>query len=236
VDCSDKSIEPLEDFADLKFDDQIAKNIERLGYKKPTPIQKYSIPTGLKRTDLMACAQTGSGKTAAFLFPICHKMIEEGPPIRNSTTPAPIAVILAPTRELAKQIFEEARKVTTRTGIRAVCVYGGAEARGQMRDLYRGVDILIATPGRLIDYTQKGIVTFAHTKYLVLDESDRMLDMGFDPQIRSIVLESDMPAERETTMFSATFPKEIKALANAFLTKPCNLSIGRVGSTSDSIT
>jgi len=105
-----------------------------------------------------------------------------------------------------------------------------------MRDLYRGVDICIATPGRLIDYCTKGIVTLEHVKYLVLDESDRMLDMGFEPQIRAIVLEKDMPTERETTMFSATFPKEIRALANTFLHKPLNLSIGRVGSTSDFIT
>lgn len=163
-------------------------------------------------------------------------MIEEGPPTRSETTPAPIAVVMAPTRELARQIYEEARKVASRTGIRAVVVHGGAEARMQMRDLYRGVDILIATPGRLIDYCTKGIVTLAHVKYLVLDESDRMLDMGFEPQIRAIVLEKDMPTERETTMFSATFPKEIRALANTFLHKHVFLSIGRVGSTSDFIT
>jgi len=165
-----------------------------------------------------------------------HKMIEDGPPKRNGTTPAPIAVILAPTRELARQIYEEARKIACRTGIRAVVVHGGAEARTQMRDLYRGVDLVIATPGRLIDYALKGIVTFEFVKYLVLDESDRMLDMGFEPQIRSIVLEQNMPTERETTMFSATFPKKIRALADNFLNKHVFLSIGRVGSTSDYIT
>lgn len=236
VECTDKSIVPLENFDELELAEQIKSNLERLNYKKPTPIQKYSIPTGLRRMDLMACAQTGSGKTAAFLFPICHKMIEEGPPTRVGNTPAPVALVLAPTRELARQIFEEARKVASRTGIRAVVIHGGAEARTQMRDLYRGVDILVATPGRLIDYMTKGIVTCVHVKYLVLDESDRMLDMGFEPQIRAIVLEKDMPTERETHMFSATFPKEIRALANTFLHKHIFLSIGRVGSTSDFIT
>jgi ATP-dependent RNA helicase DDX3X len=140
-------------------------------------------------------------------------MLVDGPPKRDTTQPAPVALVLAPTRELARQIYEEARKVCSKTGIRPVVIHGGTEARGQIRELYRGVDIIIATPGRLIDYLNKGILTMSLIRYLVLDESDRMLDMGFEPQIRQVVLEKDMPTQRETFMFSATFPKEIKALA-----------------------
>jgi len=193
----------------------------------------------------MACAQTGSGKTAAFLLPTINGMLVEneeegsGKEKRGSSRAVyPRTLILAPTRELATQIFEEARKFTYCTGLRPVVVYGGAEVGPQLRQLEQGVDILVATPGRLGDVIERGRVSLKKVQYLILDEADRMLDMGFEPQIRHIVEECDMPVEnRQTLMFSATFPREIQRLASDFLESDyVFVSIGRVGSTNDFIT
>merc|ERR1711871_28925 len=151
----------------------------------------------------------------------------------------PQGLVLAPTRELAVQIYEEARKFTYQTGVRAVVVYGGAQVRDQMRELDRGVDILVATPGRLEDFCERGKVCLSDCMFLALDEADRMLDMGFIPQIRRIVEQMDMPPStqgRQTVMFSATFPKEIQRLAADFLDDYVFLAVGRVGSTTDMIT
>ena len=165
-------------------------------YSRPTPIQKYSIPVGSAGRDLMACAQTGSGKTAGFLFPAILVMLREGPRERpeekyQSRYPRayPGALIMAPTRELASQIHDEARKFTYMTGLSPVVVYGGADVRQQMRELERGCDILTATPGRLGDLIERGRISLACIRLLILDEADRMLDMGFEPQIRKIVEE-----------------------------------------------
>lgn len=189
----------------------------------------------------MACAQTGSGKTGGFLFPILSENMKDEPPRASSWgsyAPAkPRTLILAPTRELACQIYEEAVKFTYRSGIRPCCVYGGADARAQIRDMSRGCGLLVATPGRLTDLFQQKKVSFSDVKYLVLDEADRMLDMGFEPQIRDIVECSDMPptAHRQTLMFSATFPPEIQNLAKDFLKDYIFLTVGRVGSASENI-
>jgi len=220
-------------------------NTKRAGFSRPTPVQKYSIPIGFLGRDLMACAQTGSGKTGGFLFPVIAQMLKNGaalpPEGSRSNTSYPNCLILAPTRELASQIYEEARKFTYRTGIRPVVVYGGSEVGPQLRDLDRGCDILVGTPGRLIDLLSRGKVSLCCCRHLVLDEADRMLDMGFEPQIREIVQKSDMPpagAEegRQTFMFSATFPKEIQRLANDFLLDYIFLSVGRVGQAAQDIT
>jgi len=190
--------------------------------------------------DLMGCAQTGSGKTAAFLFPMISVLLSSPPPPENYNRRKvfPLALVLAPTRELACQIYDEARKFSYRTGLKACVVYGGASIGLQLRDLERGCDIIVATPGRLVDIIERARCSLSQIRYLVLDEADRMLDMGFEPQIRRIVEGEDMPksGERQTLMFSATFPKEIQRLAASFLHDYIFLAVGRVGSTTDLVT
>jgi len=191
----------------------------------------------------MACAQTGSGKTAAFLFPLLSKTLLNG---REDLTfnqlrskmAYPISLIIVPTRELAIQIYDEARKFAYRSPVRPVVVYGGAEIRTQINELEKGVDLLVATPGRLVDLLKKNKVDLSHVKYLVLDEADRMLDMGFEHQIRQIVEKEGMTSIEEgrvTLLFSATFPVEIQRLAQDFLNNYIFLRVGRIGSTTESI-
>ncbi|KAF1929731.1 DEAD-domain-containing protein [Didymella exigua CBS 183.55] len=241
--------EPVTRFTNPPLDEHLLSNIELSGYKVPTPVQKYSIPIVMGGRDLMACAQTGSGKTGGFLFPILAQAFKNGP----SAAPAaqngghgygrqrkayPTSLILAPTRELVSQIFEESRKFAYRSWVRPCVVYGGADIGSQLRQIERGCDLLVATPGRLVDLIERGRISLQNIKYLVLDEADRMLDMGFEPQIRRIVEGEDMPsvADRQTLMFSATFPRDIQMLARDFLKDYIFLSVGRVGSTSENIT
>jgi ATP-dependent RNA helicase DDX3X len=166
-------------------------NIKSAKYDRPTPVQKYSIPIVLNSRDLMACAQTGSGKTASFLFPIIAMLLKTPPPADSygygRRKVHPLALVLAPTRELAVQIYDEAKKFSYKTGLRSVVVYGGDPISFQLKDLERGCDILVATPGRLVDIMERARVSLSQVQYLVLDEADRMLDMGFEPQIRRIV-------------------------------------------------
>ena len=153
-------------------------NVAKSGYKKPTPIQKYAIPIIMNKRDLMACAQTGSGKTAAFLLPILHNILEdECDPHTGDAPQKPQAVVVAPTRELALQIKEEARKFALQSVAKAVVAYGGTSTGYQLTQLFKGCNVLIATPGRLMDFVEKGKVSFEDCRYLVLDEADRMLDM-----------------------------------------------------------
>ncbi|VDP45796.1 unnamed protein product, partial [Echinostoma caproni] len=195
----------------------IKDNIERAQYIHPTPAQKYALPIIAAKRDLMACAQTGSGKTAAFLLPILNRLLKTGhddeqPPQSVTGEASPTALVLAPTRELSCQIYDEARKFSYRSEVRPCVVYGGASIMAQVRELSHGCNILAATPGRLVDMISRGKVSLEHVKYLILDEADRMLDMGFEPQIRRIVEQHRMPpaGQRQTLMFSATFPKEIQ--------------------------
>ncbi|TRY52090.1 Dbp1p, eIF4a-1 family RNA SFII helicase (DEXDC+HELICc) [Cryptosporidium tyzzeri] len=239
-------IKPMQSFMELEgIHEILLDNIRRVKYERPTPVQKFSIPTVLNGRDLMACAQTGSGKTAAFLFPIVMKMLNDGPPptpqqssLRIKRMAYPVALVLSPTRELAIQTYEESRKFCFGTGIRTNVLYGGSEVRSQIMDLDRGSDIIVATPGRLRDLIDRGKVNLKLIKFLILDEADRMLDMGFAPQIREIVEDSEMPHSldgRQTVMFSATFPREIQQLAKDFLHNYIFLTVGRVGATSGSI-
>lgn len=231
-------------FAECNFSPIIQANIELAKYTAPTPVQKYAIPIILGGRDLMACAQTGSGKTAAFLIPALSLVFSKGPPPPppegrfGRRKQYPLCLILAPTRELASQIYDEARKFSYRSHMRPCVVYGGADIGGQIRDLERGCHLLVATPGRLVDMLERGRVGLDNTRFLVLDEADRMLDMGFEPQIRRIVEQDTMPRirDRQTMMFSATFPKEIQILARDFLDNYIFLAVGRVGSTSENIT
>ncbi|RWR73700.1 DEAD-box ATP-dependent RNA helicase 37-like protein [Cinnamomum micranthum f. kanehirae] len=230
---------PVNTFADIDLGDALNKNIQRCKYVKPTPVQRHTIPISLAGRDLMACAQTGSGKTAAFCFPIISGIMKgqvaQRP--RGPRTVYPLALILSPTRELSCQIHEEARKFAYQTGVKVVVAYGGAPINQQLRELERGVDILVATPGRLVDLLERARVSLQMVRYLALDEADRMLDMGFEPQIRRIVEQMDMPPRgvRQTMLFSATFPKEIQRLASDFLSNYIFLAVGRVGSSTDLI-
>lgn len=230
-------------FDDIKLTEIIKNSIVLARYDKPTPVQKYAIPIIISGRDLMACAQTGSGKTAAFLIPILNQMYERGiapPPQRTHRRSKhyPLGLVLAPTRELATQIYEEAKKFSYRSRMRPAVLYGGNNASEQIRDLDRGCHLIVATPGRLEDMISRGKVALDNIRFLVLDEADRMLDMGFEPQIRRIVEQSNMPPvkERQTLMFSATFPKAIQELASVFLHNYIFLAVGRVGSTSENIT
>ncbi|KAL7194199.1 hypothetical protein ACSBR1_034582 [Camellia fascicularis] len=229
---------PVNTFAEIDLGEALNLNIRRCKYVKPTPVQRHAIPISLAGRDLMACAQTGSGKTAAFCFPIISGIIRgqfERP--RGYRTVYPLALILSPTRELSMQIHEEARKFSYQTGVKVVVAYGGAPINQQLRELERGVDILVATPGRLVDLLERARVSLEMIRYLALDEADRMLDMGFEPQIRKIVEQMDMPPPglRQTLLFSATFPKEIQRLASDFLSNYIFLAVGRVGSSTDLI-
>ncbi|CAO3593230.1 unnamed protein product [Absidia cylindrospora] len=239
--------EPITEF-NAPIDSHLLSNIELARYTTPTPVQKYSVPIVLNDRDLMACAQTGSGKTGGFLFPILSSLFSEGPsPPPQETGPPmgyrprkayPEVLILAPTRELTSQIFDEAKKFAYRSFVRPCVVYGGADIGFQLRQIDRGCNLLVATPGRLVDLIERARISLANIRYLVLDEADRMLDMGFEPQIRRIVQGEDMPGvmERQTLMFSATFPRDIQMLARDFLKEYIFLSVGRVGATSENIT
>lgn len=230
-------VESFDQLAD-KLGSALMANVRRCRYSNPTPVQRHAIPIALEGRDLMACAQTGSGKTAAFMFPILAGILNSGaPPSGRGRKAYPLALVLSPTRELTTQIFEETRKFAYQTGVRPVVCYGGAPVVNQLREIERGCDVLIATPGRLSDLIERARVSLSRVMFLALDEADRMLDMGFEPQIRRIVDGEDMPpvGQRQTLMFSATFPKEIQRLASDFLGNYIFLTVGRVGSSTDLI-
>ncbi|KAJ7544577.1 hypothetical protein O6H91_09G083900 [Diphasiastrum complanatum] len=240
VETSGENVPPaVSTFAEIDLGQILNENIRRCKYLKPTPVQRHAIPISLAGRDLMACAQTGSGKTAAFCFPIIAGIMRNSPPgrPRGGRKAFPLALILSPTRELSSQIHDEAKKFSFQTGIRVVVAYGGAPIQNQLRDLERGVEILVATPGRLVDLLERGRISLSSIRYLALDEADRMLDMGFEPQIRKIVEQMDMPpaGRRQTMLFSATFPREIQRLASDFLGNYIFLAVGRVGSSTDLI-
>ncbi len=232
--------DPVNIFTEEMLGPELFRCTELCGYSKPTPVQKYSIPIGILGRDLMACAQTGSGKTAGFLFPTLISLLRSGgapPPEGESVRRAqcPVALVLAPTRELASQIYDEAQRFCFRTGIAPVVIYGGAEVRLQTQQLDMGCDLLVATPGRLVDMVERGRVDLRNIRFLVLDEADRMLDMGFEPQIRRIVVDMGMSLNRQTFMFSATFPRDIQQLAADFMRDYVFLAVGRVGSASKDV-
>ena len=247
VRCVPNNIHAVKTFQEFDMPEALSTNIERAGYKFPTPIQQYSFPIILKGKDLMACAQTGSGKTAAFLMPIIADIHEKGKarlPAHLRDNPmyasvaSPAALILGPTRELVSQIHDEARKFCYKSAIRPVVCYGGVEKASQEHELRRGADIIVATPGRLWDLYSMGLMRFLGIRFVVLDEADRMLDLGFDQQIEQIMDDTDMPktAERQTLMFSATFPAMIQTLAKNYLGSYYFVTVGRVGSTTEGIT
>lgn len=228
-----ESIIRFEDSGLSKF---LLENVTKSGYTQPTPIQKASIPVVMSGRDLMGCSQTGSGKTAAFLLPILHDLLTDS---RDLNIGKPQAVIVAPTRELAIQIYNEARKFAMGSYIKLCLCYGGTSTRHQSSNVGKGCHVLVATPGRLLDFVDRTYITFDDVRYMVLDEADRMLDMGFLPAIDKIMNHSTMVAqtERHTLMFSATFPDEIQLLAGRFLQKNyVFVSVGMVGGACSDVT
>nr|CAI5827785.1 unnamed protein product [Callosobruchus analis] len=197
------------------------EEIFKQGYEAPTPIQAQGWPIALSGKDMVGIAQTGSGKTLAYTLPATVHVNNQDDLNRGD---GPIVLILAPTRELAQQIQKVATDFGQSTRIRNTCVFGGAPKGPQARDLERGVEICIATPGRLIDFLEKGTTNLERCTYLVLDEADRMLDMGFEPQIRKIL--GQVRPDRQTLMWSATWPKEVKKLASDFMKNPIQLNVG----------
>ncbi|XP_012631129.2 putative ATP-dependent RNA helicase DDX4 isoform X3 [Microcebus murinus] len=220
-------------FEEANLCQTLNNNIAKAGYTKLTPVQKYSIPIILAGRDLMACAQTGSGKTAAFLLPILAHMMRDGiTASRFKELQEPECIIVAPTRELINQIYLEARKFSFGTCVRAVVIYGGTQLGHSIRQIVQGCNILCATPGRLMDIIGKEKIGLRQIKYLVLDEADRMLDMGFGPEMKKLISCPGMPSkeERQTLMFSATFPEEIQRLAGEFLkSNYLFVAVGQVG-------
>jgi ATP-dependent RNA helicase RhlE len=198
-------------FTSLKLHPSLLKSVRELGFARPTPVQADAIPPGLAGRDVLACAQTGSGKTAAFLLPILHNLM--GKP-RGRTR----ALVLAPTRELAAQILEEFNALAVHTPLTGASVFGGVSMGPQEHAFRAGVDVMIATPGRLLDHLRAQYARLAHLEFLVLDEADRMLDMGFLPDIRRIL--RYVPQKRQTLFFSATMPPEIMKLTQEMLRNP----------------
>ena len=221
-------------FADLKLAPELLKALTDSGYTTPTPVQAQAIPVVLEGHDLMAGAQTGTGKTAAFALPMLQKLL---PHASSSTSPAkhPVrALILVPTRELAIQVEESVRTYAKHTNLRSLVVFGGVDIKTQTPHLKTGVEILVATPGRLLDHIEQKTVQLNLVQMLVLDEADRMLDMGFMPALKRIL--ALLPRQRQSLMFSATFSNEIKKLSEDFMNYPTLIEVARSNASAENIT
>ncbi|TFH35845.1 MAG: DEAD/DEAH box helicase [Anaerolineales bacterium] len=205
------------EFQEFNINEALLRALTAMGFNTTTAIQEQTIPAALEGHDLLGTAQTGTGKTVAFLLPALEHLLQ------TRSIKEPRMVVLAPTRELVVQIAEEARKLARFTNLRIEAVYGGAPINRQIEKLRSGVDMLVATPGRLIDHMRRGNVKFKYIEILVLDEADRMLDMGFMPDIKVIV--QQMPSQRQTMLFSATMPQPIEGLTRRFLKDPVRVAI-----------
>jgi ATP-dependent RNA helicase RhlE len=203
-----------------RLDQKLQHAIADAGYEKPTPIQEKAIPPLLEGRDLIGCAQTGTGKTAAFMLPILNRLVKVRRPRRIGH---PRALVLSPTRELAVQTAENVRLYSTHAQIPFACVIGGVSQAGQVKDIKRGAETLVACPGRLIDLMTQGIVFLDLVECVVLDEADRMLDMGFLPDVKRIM--SKLPPKRQSMLFSATFPPQVRALAASFVQDAVKITI-----------
>ena len=204
-------------FNQFNLDSRLGAGIKRAGYTTPTPIQEKAIPAALDGQDLIGTAQTGTGKTAAFVLPILHTLLSRP---RNRSR----ALIVTPTRELAEQINQTIRMLSAGTHLRSATVYGGVGANPQIQALRKGVEIIVACPGRLLDLMAQGHANLSNIEVLVLDEADRMFDMGFLPDVRRII--KAIPPQRQTMLFSATFPREVEQLANQSLKNPQRIAVG----------
>ena len=214
-------------FTTLQLDKSLQMGLKELGFVRPTPIQAEAIPPALEGRDLLACAATGSGKTAAFLLPILQQLLAKP---RRTTR----ALVVTPTRELAAQILEQLNALATHTPITAAAIYGGVGMGPQEHAIRAGVDVLIATPGRLLDHMKAAYTKLDHVEFLVLDEADRMLDMGFLPDIRRIL--RALPTKRQTLFFSATMPPPIATLTREMLKHPVTINVERQAAPATGIT
>jgi ATP-dependent RNA helicase DeaD len=210
------AVEPLRGFRTLSLAPAVLSALDRAGYLEPTPIQAAFVPEALSGRDVIGQAQTGTGKTAAFLLPFFNSW-------RDDNMPGPQALVMAPTRELVQQVAEEATKLAPGRRCRAVAVYGGQRFRQQLTEMRRGANIIVGTPGRLLDHLSRGTLTLDHVRYLVLDEADRMLDIGFRPDIEKILRRC--PGKRQTLLLSATMPPPVMRLVHRYMVDPVNINL-----------
>jgi ATP-dependent RNA helicase RhlE len=224
---------PSVQFSDFGLHPQIQKAVTELGYTTPTPIQAQAIPVVLTGKDVMGAAQTGTGKTAGFALPILHLLMAHATPSPSPARHPVRALMLAPTRELADQIYVNVREYAKHTPLRVACVYGGVDMKPQSAALRAGCEVLIATPGRLLDHIEQKNTSLSQASLLVLDEADRMLDMGFLPDIQRII--NMLPKPRQSLLFSATFSDEIKRLAGSFMQSPAIIEVARRNQTNENV-
>ena len=219
-------------FAQLGLADELVRALTACGYTSPTPIQSEAIPAILTGRDLLAAAQTGTGKTAGFMLPLLQRLSQHD--VAFSQHKSKIrALILTPTRELAAQVEEAAKEYGQFLDVRSMVMFGGVNIKPQIQRLYKRVDILVATPGRLLDHVSQRTVDLSGVETLILDEADRMLDMGFIHDVKKLLLL--LPKKRQSLFFSATMPPEIVKLANSILTEPQKVEVTPVSSTADTI-
>lgn len=224
---------PIMAFAQLQLAEPLARAVAEMGYETMTPIQAQAIPVVLQGRDVMGAAQTGTGKTAAFALPLLQRMLKHE---NSSTSPArhPVrALVLLPTRELADQVAEQVRMYGKYTQLRSTVVFGGMDMKPQTLELKKGVEVLVATPGRLLDHIEAKNAVLNQVEYVVLDEADRMLDIGFLPDLQRIL--SYLPKQRTTLLFSATFSPEIKRLASSYLQDPVTIEVARSNATASTV-
>lgn len=219
-------------FEQLNLSASILKALETEGYTHPTPIQQQAIPVILNRKDILGCAQTGTGKTAAFALPVLHQLEQQ--PAEKGKKRDIRALILCPTRELAIQINDSFSAYGKHTGLKHQVVFGGVSINAQINALKIGADILIATPGRLVDLLNQRVISLKKVRHFILDEADRMLDMGFIRDIKKVI--EVIPTNRQTLFFSATMPPEIASLANSILNNPTKIEVAPVSSTAEKVT
>jgi ATP-dependent RNA helicase DDX42 len=222
---------PVSSFAHFNFDDKLMKAIRKAGYTQPTPIQAQGIPIALSGRDMIGIAKTGSGKTASYLWPLLVHVMDQK---ELQPGDGPIGLIVAPTRELSQQIYTEARKFGKIYNINVVCAYGGGNMYEQCKACEEGAEIIVATPGRLIDLVKKKSTNLSRVTFVVFDEADRMFDLGFEPQVRSIA--DHVRPDRQTLMFSATFRKRVERVARDILTDPLRVVQGDAGEANEDIT
>ncbi|MBC8472611.1 MAG: DEAD/DEAH box helicase, partial [Planctomycetes bacterium] len=217
-------------FKQIGLSDPLVQGILATGYTAPTEIQAQVIPSAIQGKDIIGCAQTGTGKTAAFVLPILNRLSHE----KNQKKKSPRSLILTPTRELAVQIEKATLDYGRYLDIKTLAIYGGVDIKRQTKKLNRGVDIVVATPGRLMDHMQRGNINFKSVEVLVIDEADRMFDMGFINDVRKIV--AVIPGNRQTMLFSATISKEVKILTEGIQHSPVIIQIGQPRNPADTVT